>query len=220
MDRTAAVIPAHNEAGAIAGVIASIPAGVLVVVVDDGSTDGTALILEELAAADPRLRPVRHSANLGYGAAVRSGFRRALELGADVVVLLDGDGQFDASELPRFLAALEGADAVFGYRARRQDPLGRRVLGALWNLAATRYLGLPLRDVNCGLKAFRAGALTELGLTCDGGAISAELALRLRRRGCRIVEIAVGHHPRRTGRAGGASPRVGLTALRELRELR
>jgi glycosyltransferase involved in cell wall biosynthesis len=220
MQRTAVVVPAHDEAGAIAAVIVSIPAGIAVIAVDDGSTDGTALILEELAAADPRVHLVHTGAHLGYGGAVRAGFRRALELEAEVVVLLDGDGQFDPSELPRVVGALDGADAVFGYRRRRRDPLGRRVLGRLWNVAATRYLGLRLRDVNCGFKAFRAPVLAGLNLTCAGAAISAELAVGLRARGCRIAELEVAHRPRRAGRSSGAAPGVALTALRELRALR
>jgi glycosyltransferase involved in cell wall biosynthesis len=220
MQRMAVVVPAHDEAGAIASVIGSIPPGFVVIAVDDGSTDGTALILEELAGADPRVHPIRTGAHLGYGGAVRAGFRRALELEAEVVVLLDGDGQFDPSDLPRVVGALDGADAVFGYRRRRRDPLGRRVLGRLWNAAATRYLGLRLRDLNCGFKAFRAPALAGLDLSCAGGAISAELAVGLRRRGCRVAELGVSHRPRRAGRASGAAPGVALTALRELRELR
>ena len=183
------------------------------VLVDDGSRDATPRLVDQLAAARPDVHVVRHAANRGYGAAVRSGLAAARY---EWVYLTDGDGQFEPAALRALADALGDADAVVGRRAARADAWHRRAYGALWNGLVRHALGVPVRDVNCAAKLVRRRLLADLDARTEGGAISAELLVHLVRRGARIVEVAVPHHPRRTGRASGGSPRVALRAVVEL----
>lgn len=189
-----------------------------VIVVDDGSTDGTSALAEELAAALPGVRAVHHDRNRGYGAALRTGFAAARY---DWVFLTDGDGQFDPTELRRLLPLAETSDAVVGYRRHRADHAGRRASGWLWGQVVRLTVGLRVRDVDCAFKLLRRSRLTEIGpLTADGAVISTELLVKLQRRGVRVEQVGVGHRARQAGAASGADPRVIATAFLELVRLR
>lgn len=223
-----AVLPAHNEIAVIAGVVehtydALHAAGIAafeVVVVDDGSTDGTGdavrAVAERLSRAKrSRISVVTHSVNRGYGAALRTGFEQARH---DVVWLMDSDGQFDPSDLPILLSAWQPGKFVAGYRARRADPLSRRLNhNAFFGLVRVT-LGSTVRDVNCAFKLFPRHL--GLGLHADGAMVSTELILRARAEGVEIVEVAVPHHPRTAGTPTGANPRVVAKAFAELWQLR
>jgi glycosyltransferase involved in cell wall biosynthesis len=187
------------------------------IIVDDGSRDGTAALADDLARRHADVWVVRHGRGLGYGAAIRSGIAAARY---EYVFLTDGDRQFDPAQIRLLIAEIGRADAVVGYRRRRADPLGRRVMGRLWNAVVRRLVGVRARDVNCAFKLFRARALAGIALHAEGAVISAELLAHLGRRGAAIVEVPVEHLPRRTGRASGASWRVIARAGAELLELR
>lgn len=218
-----AVVPLHDERENVAAVADGLRAVLPevaerweLVLVDDGSRDGTADVVDALAAADPAVRVARHARNRGYGAAIRTGFAAARH---EWLFLMDGDGQFDPRELPLLCAAHADADAVVGWRTRRADPWIRRVNTAAWNGLVRTLFRLPVRDVNCAFKLLRRDALGDGATAADGAMVSTELLARMRQRGARIVEVPVTHLPRRAGRASGAAPTVVLRAFLELGRL-
>lgn len=172
----AVVIPAFEEAARIGGVIRSVPAWVdAVIVVDDASTDGTSREAERAGAAWARAGArgfalVRHDDNRGVGAAIVSGYRRALALGADVTAVMAGDGQMDPGDLASVVAPVaEGrADYVKGNRFihadRRRMPLGRRIAGKGLALATRLATGLAIDDSQCGFTAIAADTARALPL--------------------------------------------------------
>jgi glycosyltransferase involved in cell wall biosynthesis len=218
--------PAHDEAANLEPLVeealAALPAladEFEIIAVDDGSTDGTSELADRLAAAHPGLvRVVHHEHNQGYGAALRSGLRAAR---FDLVSFTDGDRQFRVSDLGRLTAALApGVDAVVGYRIQRADPLVRTVYARLYRVANRIFFGLRVRDVDCACKLFRRSALEGVRVESGGAFFSAELLIKLRASGRRIVEVGVPHHPRIAGSASGARPSVVLRAVRDFWNLR
>jgi glycosyltransferase involved in cell wall biosynthesis len=188
-----------------------------VLVVDDGSRDGTYAVATRLAAGDPHVRVLQHPRNRGYGAALRTGIAAARQ---PWVLLTDADLQFDLVDLVGFVGLAADHDLIAGYRVQRNDPRRRRVAAAAWNLLVDRALGLHVRDVDCAFKLVRRELLEELELTSSGAAISAELLARSRARGARICELGVRHLPRNAGRQSGLRPRVVVRASAELLRLR
>jgi len=218
--------PAHNEAANLRGLVeealATLP--VLaetfeIIVVDDGSRDETPGIADELAARHPEVRVVHHPTNRGYGAALRSGFAAARH---EHLALTDGDRQFRVEDLGRLIARLEGgdADAVVGYRIRRADPLVRTVYARLYRLANRIFFGLEIRDVDCACKLFTRASLAGVRVESGGAFFSAELLIKLRARGRRLVEVGVPHYPRTAGSPTGAKPKVVFRAVRDFWALR
>jgi 4-amino-4-deoxy-L-arabinose transferase-like glycosyltransferase len=216
--RLSLVLPAYNEeAGiaravaeaddALAGLTAPSPAGRVIdyeiLVVDDGSRDGTAALVAEVAAARPKVRLLRHDANRGYGAALRTGFAAAR---FERVAFTDADRQFHLDDLLRLLPLTEEAPVAVGYRADRQDSRLRRFVSGGYNLLARTLLGTGVRDVDCALKVFRREALAELLPETDGFFVNTEMLTRARLLGLRVAEAAVRHRPREHGRST-VSPR-------------
>ena len=188
-----------------------------IVVVDDGSKDGTGEIVRKLAERDSRIRLVTHRENRGYGEALRSGFLSA-EL--DFIFFTDADLQFDMDELEGFLKYARTVDVVAGYRVNRQDAMPRRLMAYAWNLLVRVLFYVPVRDIDCAFKLFDRRVLREVDLESVGAMVNTELMVKLGRAGASVVEVGVSHRPRRAGEARGASPRVILTALREVRRMR
>ncbi|MBI3750320.1 MAG: glycosyltransferase family 2 protein [Chloroflexi bacterium] len=223
--------PAHDEEAnlpaLVAEALATLPglaARFEIVIVDDGSRDATPRLADELAAAHPEVRAVHHPTNLGYGAALRSGFA-ASRFG--VLAFTDGDRQFHVEDLGRLLAVLApgGAagpvpDAVVGFRIRRADPLVRTVYARLYRLANRIFFGLKVRDVDCACKAFRRSSLDGISVESGGAFFSAELLIKLQAAGHHIAEVGVPHYPRVAGSATGAKPSVVLRAVRDFWNLR
>jgi len=192
-----------------------------IIVVDDGSRDGSAAIVEARRRRDPRVRLLRHPTNRGYGAALRSGLRAAR---GDLVFFTDADLQFDLEELSTLLAEADACDIAIGYRAPRRDPWRRRALASGHRLVVRTLFGLRVRDIDCAFKVFRRSVIEALPLASIGAFVNTELLLRARRAGFRIREVPVSHRPRVAGRSKGATLRVIARALVELgllyRELR
>ena len=164
--------------------------------VDDGSTDGSADLLERLAREREPVRLVRLRRNFGKSAALRAGFEQTR--GA-VVATLDGDGQDEPAELPAMVARLEaGSDLVCGWKQERRDDRRRRAASRLFNRVTARVSGLDLHDMNCGLKAFRGEAARSLELY---GELHRYIPLIGFQQGWRISELPVNHRPRRHGRS-------------------
>ncbi len=187
-----------------------------VVVVDDGSRDGTAERVSDYARRDSRIRLVRHERNRGYGAAVTTGLRAA---GGDLVAFTDSDGQFSLLDLPQLLTRLEGSDVVVGYRHQRADNFMRRFNAWGWNRLIRFLLGVRIRDLDCAFKLFRREVVDRLSLTATGAAINAEIMVQCSRGGLTIRETPVTHYPRYHGAPTGAAVKVILKAFRELPRL-
>ena len=189
-----------------------------VIVIDDGGRDRTGAIADRLAAENPRVRVVHHPVNRGYGAALRSGFAAAQY---PLVVLADGDNQFDLGELSVLLRGLGTSDIASGYRIARHDPVVRRLYAFMYNRLARVLFHIPVRDVNCGFKIYRRTLLERLlpQLRSTGALINVEMLARARKLGATVAEVGVHHYPRETGQPTGGNPAVILRAVRELLEL-
>ena len=220
--------PAHNEEANLAGLVeealATLPTladEFEIIVVNDGSKDATGRIADELTAANPGLvRAVHHPTNLGYGAALRSGFRAARH---DHVAFTDGDRQFKVADIGRLIERIaepDRPDAVVGYRIKRADPLVRTVYARLYRLANRIFFGLKVRDVDCACKLFRREALEGVAVESGGAFFSAELLIKLRAAGRTVVEVGVPHHARTAGSPTGAKPSVIFRAVRDFWRLR
>jgi glycosyltransferase involved in cell wall biosynthesis len=220
--------PAHNEeanlAGLVAEALATLPGFAEtfeIIAVDDGSRDATASIAQSLADEHPDVvRLVRHPVNLGYGAALRSGFAAARY---ELIAFTDGDRQFrveDLSPLIERLAATDAPDVVVGFRIKRADPLIRTLYARAYRLANRIFFGLRVTDVDCACKIFRRDALTDLRVESGGAFFSAELLIKLQADGRRVAEVGVPHYPRTAGSATGAKPQVVFRAVRDFWRLR
>lgn len=215
-----AVLPAYNEEANLEEVVERTSQALAacartseIIVVDDGSQDGSAAVLERLKAAYPTLRVVRHPTNRGYGAAVRSGFLAAR---LPWVFMMDADNQFDPAELALLLRHAGEADIVTGYRKQRRDPLPRRLNAWAFFSLVRLFFGRQVRDVNCAFKLLRRDMLNRMDLRSNGALINTEVFVLARRQHARIVEVAVHHYARTSGKQTGANPRVVLRAFREL----
>ncbi len=223
--RVSIVFPCHNEAENIGGVIAdarehlsSVADEYELIVVVDGSVDGTAERAREAAGGDDRIRLVEHPTNLGYGHALRSGFAAAEQ---PLVCYVDGDGQFSLADLPGLLQALGTHGFVLGYRTQRADPAHRTLNARLWQTFVRLVLGFNVRDLDCGFKLFRREIIQDIDLMAGRGAvISAELIAKLRRAGHTFAEVGVQHFPRAAGEQSGNSLKVVLNSFVEIFRLR
>jgi glycosyltransferase involved in cell wall biosynthesis len=188
-------------------------------VVDDGSRDRTGDILNRLATELPRLRPLHHVQNRGYGAALRTGFDAATKR---FVFYMDGDGQFDIRDLDRLLPLATGDDhIVTGYRIERRDSFIRRLNAKLFGGWLVRVmLGVRVRDLNCAFKLIPKKVLDHITLESPGALINAELYGRAVRQGFGIKEVGVHHYPREAGVQTGAHLSVILRAFYDLFRLR
>lgn len=217
------VLPAYNEVGNVGGVVDSILKFVPtvaenyeIVVVDDGSRDGTKELINELAGKYSQLVALRHSLNKGYGATLRSGFQAAQ---GELIFFTDGDGQFDIRELPKLISLIKkGADIACGYRIRRADPLIRAVNAAIYSRLVGLLFDLNLKDINCAFKLFKREVLQNIGLQSDGAFISSEFLILAKKNGYTIRQIGVSHFSREKGEQTGNNIIVVLKAFTELVE--
>ncbi|HWC35216.1 MAG TPA: glycosyltransferase family 2 protein [Mycobacteriales bacterium] len=187
-----------------------------VIVVDDGSSDSTAAIVEKLGASNPKVKLVRHPVNQGYGGALKSGFLAAT---MDLVFFTDSDNQFDLDELAVFIDLIRSVDVVAGYRIKRRDPLFRRLNAKAWNYLVRALFYVPVRDIDCAFKLFRREVFDGLELNSVGAMVNTELMVKLGRSGYRVVEVGVNHYPRTAGKPQGASLKVIIRAFSELRRM-
>ncbi len=170
-----------------------------VLVVNDGSSDHTAEVLDVLAGLYPQVRVIHHAQNRGYGGALRSGFANARK---EWVFYTDGDGQYDPRELVQLVAALRhDVDVVNGYKMARSDPLYRIVIGRLYHHFTRVAFGIRLRDVDCDFRLIRRRILETIPLESDTGTICVEMIRKFQEAGCRIVEVPVHHYHRVAGRS-------------------
>ena len=221
--------PAYNEEASIektvtkaVTVLKKIAKKWEIIVVNDGSQDKTGEIIERLIKKEPRIRMITHTPNRGYGAALKSGFYQSK---FDLITFTDGDGQFDFSEIAKFLETQKktGADLVIGYYLKRQVPF-YRMMGSklLWQPAVYLLFGLRARDIDCGFKLIRKEVIDKIPrLEAERGPfISSELLIKAQKAGFKIAEVGVHHYPRKVGKATGASFKVILSGFFDLLRLR
>ena len=185
-----------------------------ILMIDDGSSDKTYQICKKLAEEDPKhLRAISHKPNRGYGAALREGFANARY---DLVVFNDGDGQFDFSEVNKFIEKIEKADVAIGYREKRQDHPFRHFLMNLLKIWDFIFFGFYFRDIDCGFKMFKKSAIDKIiPLKSEGAMISTEILTKAKRKGLKIVQVKISHYPRVYGDQSGGNLRVIIRAIRE-----
>jgi len=199
--------PAYNDAPSLPGLIGRTfevlerhVADYEVIVVDDGSRDNTAEVLEQLRERHaPYLRVITHAENRGYGGALRSGFAAAKK---EYVFYTDGDGQYDVGELPRLLELAGPATGlVNGYKLERQDPAHRVWIGRTYNFCARLLFRIRIRDIDCDYRLIRRPLVDKIHLTSTSGTICVELVRKLELSRCEVREVGVHHYPRLHGRS-------------------
>lgn len=188
-----------------------------ILIVNDGSSDETGPRADGLANRYQEVRAIHHETNLGYGAALQSGYRGAKK---DLIFYTDGDGQFDIAEMPALLDLIQDCDLVSCYRLNRQDPLIRKINGWCWTRLVCLVFGLRMRDIDCAFKLFKREVFAGMPLCSTGALIDTEVMARATRKGCRIRQKGVQHYPRTAGTQTGANLRVVLRAFVELFHLR
>jgi len=226
------VLPTYDEAENLesiaAAILAALPAATLLVV-DDGSPDGTGQLADGLAAADPRVRVLHRTAKAGLGRAYLAGFRVALDGGATAVLQMDADWSHDPASLPGLLAPIGdgSADLVIGSRYTPGGGvvdwgLARRLVSRGGSLFARLVLGLPARDLTGGFKAWRAETLATIdfgGVHAGGYVFQIEMTYRAHRLGARIREAPITFRDRRVGQSK-MSRRIVIEALAVVCQLR
>jgi glycosyltransferase involved in cell wall biosynthesis len=201
-----AFFPAYNDQHTIEGIVRTaaeemrkVTDDFEVLVVDDGSKDNTGAILDRLTKELPYLRVIHHERNLGYGAALISGFRNAKK---DLIFYTDGDGQYDVREMHNLLAELRpNIDLVNGYKVKRSDAWYRIWIGAAYRRTIRFAFNLSIRDVDCDFRLFRRYVLDTISLESKSGVICVEMAKKFELAGFCMAEIPVSHYPRLHGRS-------------------
>lgn len=186
-----------------------------ILIIDDGSSDNTLGKAKELAQKDSHIKVITHSPNRGYGAALREGLTNAKY---NLVVFTDGDGQFDFSEVDKFIEAMNDAEMVIGFRKKRNDHnLGKRLmlmnLLKIWDFLLFHFY---FKDIDCGFKMFRRSAIEKLmPLRSEGAMITTEILAKAKRKNIKIHEVGVMHYPRKFGDQSGANLPVVIRAVLE-----
>jgi glycosyltransferase involved in cell wall biosynthesis len=188
-----------------------------IIVVNDGSSDQTREIVEEISKKQPKVKIINHKNNLGYGSALKTGFYSAK---SPLIVFTDSDGQFDISELPKFLEKIQICDLAIGYRRKRSESGIRLVNAKAWGFLIRFLFGLKVKDLDCGFKLIKKKVIDTIPkLESNGALISAELLIKAKKTGFKIAQIPVNHYPRQAGNPSGANFFVIVTAFIELFKL-
>jgi glycosyltransferase involved in cell wall biosynthesis len=170
-----------------------------VIVINDGSTDGSAAVLADLTRRQPLLRVVTHERNRGYGGALLSGFAATTR---QWVFYTDGDGQFDPAELELLVQrASDDVDVVQGFKLRRADGPLRAVIGRVYHRFVSFFFGLKIRDTDCDFRLIRHETLDRVELVHTTGVICVELVRKLQDTGARFTEVGVHHYRRIHGKS-------------------
>ena len=221
------ILPTYNEAENIEAIVAAALPRLAetglehrILVVDDGSPDGTGRIADRLAAENPRVEVLHRTSKEGIGPAYLAGFARALEGGADLVMEMDSDFSHDPADLPRLVAAAERADLVLGSRyvpggGVTDWGLLRRFVSRGGSLYAKLILGLPVNDLTGGFKCFRRAVLERLdlsGVSADGYGFQIEMTYRTIQAGFVVEEVPILFRDRRVG-SSKMSAKIALEAF-------
>lgn len=204
MESISAFFPCYNDAGSIGNVVEKaiktlkkITPNYEVIVVDDGSSDGSQEILVKLKKKHKNLRLIFHASNRGYGGALRSGFDNAKK---ELVFYTDGDGQYDINELKNLASLMtEDVDFVNGIKIFRKDAFIRILAGNLYNFVMRWVFWLPVFDVDCDFRLIRRKIIKKIKLRCSSGAICVELVKKSQNAGARFFQVSVRHYERLHG---------------------
>lgn len=219
-----AVFPAYNDGGTIASMVAAASIALKqvvedceIVVVNDGSSDHTAVLLDEISSRYAELRVITHPSNQGYGAALRSGFSAATK---DWIFYTDGDSQYNPLELVSLVNALhDGVDVVNGFKINRNDSWIRIVIGRAYHYFVKFLFNIHVRDVDCDFRLIPRRILEEIELKSNSGAICLELVKKIEDAGYVIAEVPVNHYSRKYGVSQFFVPWRILRTLRQLADL-
>jgi len=198
--------PAYNDSGTVASMViravkaaSDLTPDFEIIVVNDGSADGTAEIADELARTYPQVRVVHHAKNRGYGGALQTGFRSATK---ELIFYTDGDAQYDPAELSVLWDRMDAeTDLVNGYKISRSDPLHRIVIGRVYHHIVSTLFGLTVRDVDCDFRLMRRRIFERINLEKTSGVICLEMMKKITDGGFRIVEVPVHHYHRAFGKS-------------------
>ena len=203
-----AFFPCYNDAGSIGKMVADVDAALVgsdrvrdyeVIVVNDGSRDGSAEVLRELGERFGKLRVVTHEANRGYGGALISGFGAAR---FDWIFYTDGDAQYDATEVTDLLDALSSdTDVVQGWKRGRGDSWYRKVIGRVYHHVVKVAFRLHVRDTDCDFRLFRRALIEQRPLISTSGVICVEMMRTFQEQGARFSEVPVSHYFRPSGKS-------------------
>lgn len=188
-----------------------------VIIVDDGSSDGTREISDRLAGEIEEVVVIHHETNLGYGSALQTGFLAASK---ELVFYTDGDGQFDIAEMPDLIGLMSECDIVSCYRLNRKEGLVRKLNAWCWGKLVCLVFGIKLRDIDCAFKLFKHSIFDNIEMQSTGALIDAEILARSLKKGYTVIQRGVHHYPRIAGSSTGANLSVILRAFKELLRLR
>ncbi|HVT01650.1 MAG TPA: glycosyltransferase family 2 protein [Patescibacteria group bacterium] len=185
------------------------------IIVDDGSKDETLEKANKIAKDHKNVSVITHNPNRGYGAALKEGLEKSKY---NYVVFTDGDGQFDFSEVKKFIGPIQDNDMVIGYRTKRRDKkIFKRLL--LMNMLKAwdfTLFGFHFKDIDCGFKMFTRHAIKEISpLRSEGAMITTEILAKATRKKLKIAQVGVEHYPRQFGEQSGANLPVIIRAILE-----
>ena len=198
--------PAYNDAGTIASLVIRalqvaerLTDDYEVIVVNDGSSDATREIVDELTRTYPHVRAIHHERNRGYGGALQTGFATAVK---ELVAYTDGDAQYDPAEFALLWDRLTPeSDVVNGYKISRSDPWHRIVIGRVYHHTVRILFRLRIRDVDCDFRLIRRAVFDRVRLERTTGVICLEMMRKIQDAGFRVVEVPVHHYHRTHGRS-------------------
>ena len=186
-----------------------------ILIINDGSIDSTRRVAKKLAEQHKQVRLISHKVNRGYGASLRTGFRKATY---QWVFFTDGDLQFKLHQLQSFIPHAKNFDAIIGYRKKRADGFSRHRNAMLYKLYVDLLFRLHVRDIDCAFKLFRKNVIDQISLESSGAFISSEILYKLKKKKVKFKQIPVNHYPRKFGDPTGANWRVivkaGLESLK------
>ncbi len=184
-----------------------------IVIVDDGSTDGTSEMLDRLSESIPELRVIHHGKNCKFGRTLRDGIAAARK---ELIFLTDSDNPIDMDDMKKAIPMMKEYDVVNGRRLTREPSVKRIIYTAVYNMMIRTLFRLNIQDVNFSYKMVRRELLQKLDLRSEGSFIDAEMLVEAKRNGARITEIGIMYYPRTLGESTLASPSVILKILYEM----
>ncbi len=205
--------PAYNEEKNIGKtvekalkILPSLASNYEIIVVNDGSTDSTKAVVEKITEKDPQVKIVSHPKNLGYGAALRTGFSTASN---PLIAYIDADGQYEIGEISKFLEKINKADLVIGQRKKRAEGSIREINERVLSFLVRFFYGVKIADVDCGFKMISAEALKKISpLSATFATISTEIIAKAAKNNLKIAKVSVTHLPRIAGKQTGSTPAV------------